>query len=72
VALLLSLFVAMAAITAGAGWKIFLAVFGSACVTHFGSFIKDHPVDKITFDSQTDVFTRTGTEPPPTDQKPQQ
>lgn len=51
VAIMLSLFVAGAGVVANMGWKAFIAVFCAACVTHFGSFIKDHPVESITFDS---------------------
>lgn len=56
VSIILSLFVAMAAVTAGATWHVFVAVLGSALVTHFGAFIKDHPIDKISFDTET--FTK--------------
>lgn len=52
VSVILSLCVAMAGVAAGITWQGFLAVLGAALVTHFGSYIKDHPVDKITFDTE--------------------
>lgn len=53
VSVVLSLFVAMTGVTAGASWHVFIAVLGSALVTHFGAYIKDHPVTEIQFDTQT-------------------
>jgi hypothetical protein len=50
VTIVLSLFVAMAGLAAGIHWQGFLAVLGAALVTHFGAFIKDHPVDSVVFD----------------------
>lgn len=52
VSIALSLFVSLSGLAAGMGWKAFLAVLGSALFTHFGSFIKDHPVDSIDFDTE--------------------
>lgn len=49
VSLVLSLFVAGAGMTAGANWKVFIATFCAAALTHFGSFVNEHPVEKITF-----------------------
>jgi hypothetical protein len=51
VSIALSLCVAMAGVAAGITWKGFVAVLGAALVTHFGSFIKDHPVDSVSFDT---------------------
>jgi len=51
VSIVLSLFVAMAGLAAGMTWRGFLSVFGMACVTHFGSYLKDHPTDQISFDT---------------------
>jgi O-antigen ligase len=50
VSVALSVFVALAGLTAGMGWRAFLAVLGAALATHFGAFIKDHPTDSIQFD----------------------
>jgi hypothetical protein len=58
VSLVLSLFVALAGLVAGMEWRAFLAVFGAAAVTHFGSFLKDHPTDKIIFDADSLTQTR--------------
>lgn len=60
VSVLLSLFVAGAGLTAGMGWREFIAVFCAACITHFGSFLKDHPVKDISFETTT--VTKTVTE----------
>lgn len=57
VSIALSLFVAMAGVVAGITWKGFVAVLGAALVSHFGAFIKDHPVDSISFD--TDSISKT-------------
>lgn len=51
VTVILSLLVAGAGLTVGMKWQAFVAVFCAACVTHFGSFLKDHPVESITFDT---------------------
>lgn len=51
VSIALSLFVAMAGLTAGMGWRPFLAVLGAALVSHFGAYIKDHPADQVQFDT---------------------
>ena len=48
VALGLSVFVSLAGLAAGGGWKVLLSVFGSACLTHFGAFLKDHSIEEIT------------------------
>lgn len=56
VSICLSLFVALAGVTAGMGWKPFLAVLGAALVSHFGAFIKDHPVEQIQFSDTTPPF----------------
>lgn len=56
VAIVLSFFCALSGLAAGMHWQAFLAVFGTALVTHFGSFIKDHPIDQIQFD--TDRFEK--------------
>jgi len=50
VALFLSLLVAGSGLAAGITWWQFAAIFCTAAVTHFGSFIKDHPIEKIEFD----------------------
>lgn len=52
VALLLSLFVALAGLTAGMHWQAFLAVFGAAGVTHFGAFLTQHPPEQVSFDTE--------------------
>ncbi len=51
VSIFLSLCVAGAGLVGGMGWRAFLAVLGAALVTHFGAFLKDHPVDAVTFDN---------------------
>jgi len=53
VSVILSLFVAMAGVAGGITWQGFAAVLGTALVTHFGSFLKDHPVESIEFDTDT-------------------
>lgn len=67
VALAMSLFVALAGLTAGMKWQAFLAVFGAGCLTHFGTFLKDHPVDQITFDTSASARASN-----PQVEKPQQ
>lgn len=52
VAIFFSLLVAGAGLTAGISWRAFAAIFCAACVTHFGTFLKDHPTDQITFDTE--------------------
>lgn len=51
-ALFLSLLVAGAGLAAGVTWQAFVAVFCAACVTHFGAWLKEHPIDKIEFDTE--------------------
>lgn len=51
VTVVLSLIVAGAGLSAGMKWQAFLAVFCTALLTHFGSFLKDHPLEQITFDT---------------------
>ena len=50
--MLLSAFVALAGLTAGGSWKVFLAVFGSAAMTHYGAWMKQHPVEEIKEDEK--------------------
>lgn len=50
--MLLSIFVAGAGLVAGMKWQAFVAVFCAAAVTHFGAFLKDHPVEQISFDTE--------------------
>lgn len=49
VALLLSLLVAGAGVGAGGSWRVFVASFCTAALTHFFSFLKNHPVDAVDF-----------------------
>lgn len=58
VAVVMSLIVAGAGVVAGMHWQAFVAVFCAACGTHLGTFLKDHPVEQITFD--TEVRTKNG------------
>jgi hypothetical protein len=62
VALALSFFVAGAGLTQGMKWQAFVAVLCAACVTHFGSFLKDHPVEQITYDTETKTKDQTNKE----------
>ncbi len=54
IALLLSAFVAGAAWEDGASWRTLLKVFCAACLTHFGAFIKQHPVEDVRFNGNTE------------------
>jgi uncharacterized membrane protein YeiH len=56
VSVVLSLFVAGAGLAAGMKWQAFISVLCTALVTHFGSFLKDHPIEQITWD--TDQITK--------------
>jgi hypothetical protein len=56
-AIFLSLCVALAGLAAGMKWPAFLAVLGASLVSHFGAYIKDHPVDSVTFETTTTVKT---------------
>lgn len=47
--LLLSAFVAGSSWVAGGGWQVFFVVFSAAAVTHYGAWMKTHPVDEISF-----------------------
>jgi hypothetical protein len=55
----LSLFVALAGLTAGMGWRAFAAVLGAALATHFGAFLKDHPTDNVVFDGDKTQSDKT-------------
>ena len=55
VSIFLSLLVAGAGLVAGMTWRMFAAVFCAACVTHVGAFLKDHPVDQVTFDDTQQI-----------------
>lgn len=50
VSIVLSLLVAGSGLAAGIKWQAFVAVLCTALLTHVGAFLKDHPVDAITFD----------------------
>jgi hypothetical protein len=52
VAIGLSLLVAGAGLAAGMKWHSFVAVFCTAALTHLGSFLKDHPVETVTDDTE--------------------
>lgn len=69
VAVVMSLIVAGAGLVAGMHWQAFVAVFCAASATHLGTFLKDHPVEKINFNGDTEVITRPE---PPAEQKTQQ
>lgn len=51
IAVLLSLCVAGAGLSAGMGWKPFVAVFCSACLTNLGAYLKQHPIDQVEDDT---------------------
>lgn len=59
VAVVLSACVAGSALEAGTTWRVFVQVFCTALVTHFLSFLKDHPLEQIQFSDTTPPF------PPP-------
>lgn len=61
VSIVLSVFVAMSAVASGCTWQTFVAVLGTALATHFGAYIKDHPTDKIEFDTTTIAKSSTTT-----------
>lgn len=46
VAVVMSALVAGAGLSGDMGWKSFAAVFCTACLTHLGTFLKDHPIDQ--------------------------
>ncbi len=76
VSLVLSLFVAGAALTTGATWMTFVAVFCAAAATHFGAFLQQNPVDKVDFETTTtnvrtttDKTTVTTAVAPPSEQE---
>jgi hypothetical protein len=46
-ALVLSSFVGLAGLAAGANWTVFLVTFGTAAATHFGAWMKQHPIEDI-------------------------
>lgn len=53
VSVVLSLLVAGSGVAAGMAWQAFVAVLCTALLTHLGAFLKDHPVDSISFDTAT-------------------
>lgn len=64
VSVLLSAAVAGAGVSVGGRWQTVLAVFCAALVTHFGAYLKDHPVESISFDTDhttKDQNQNTGT-----------
>lgn len=58
VSIVLSLLVAGSGLTAGMNWKSFVAVFCTAAITHLGAFLKDHPIEQITTDSNPTAFVK--------------
>lgn len=52
VSVILSLLVAGSGWTAGTKWQALIPIFCTAMLTHFVSFVKDHPVDRISFDTE--------------------
>lgn len=65
IAVAMSLLVAGSGLVHGMDWQAFLAVFCTACLTHLGTFLKDHPPDQISFDTETITKTTPGGPPPP-------
>lgn len=61
IAVILSCFVAGTGLATGITWQQFVAILCAALVTHFGAYIKDHPVDKIEFDTTTIAKSSTTT-----------
>ena len=55
VATILSLFCAMSGLAAGMNWKAFLSVFATACLTHWGTWITEHPIEKIDDNSDNKI-----------------
>lgn len=53
VSVFLSLLVAGSGLSAGMQWRAFVAVLCTAMLTHLGTFLKDHPVDAISFGDDT-------------------
>jgi Trk-type K+ transport system membrane component len=51
VATFLSAFVAGAALSTGGSWKTIVAVFCSALLTNWGSWLKEHPIEQISNDT---------------------
>jgi hypothetical protein len=52
VAVLLSAIVAGAGLVAGTNWRALVATFCTALLTHLGSFLKDHPPESVSFDTE--------------------
>lgn len=50
VSVVLALLVAGSGVAAGMHWQAFVSVLCMALLTHLGAFLKDHPVDAVTFD----------------------
>lgn len=50
ISVFLSLIVAGAGLQAGSSWRAFFQIFCAALLTHVLAFLKDHPVDGISFD----------------------
>ncbi len=58
VSVMLSLIVAGAGVAAGMKWQAFVSVLCAALLTHFGSFLKDHPFEDINFSGDTTTITK--------------
>ena len=50
VSVVLALLVAGSGLAAGMHWQAFISVLCMALLTHLGAFLKDHPVDAVSFD----------------------
>lgn len=66
VSLIFSALVAGAAYKHGMYWTDLIPVFCVACATHFGTYIKDHPTDSISFDTTTITKQQTNENQKPT------
>ncbi len=51
VSCLLSLLVAGSGLAEGMTWRSFVAVLCTAMITHLGAYLKDHPVESVSFDA---------------------
>ncbi len=53
VAIVLSFIVAGSGVAAGMHWQAFISVLCTALLTHMGAFLKDHPIEQVSFDTET-------------------
>ncbi len=57
----LSLVVAGSGLVEGMKWQSFVVVLCTALVTHLGAYLKEHPVEQISFDGEPQSKTQNET-----------